>query len=1016
MPPLGDQKSDAVYWRSLDDLADAPSFRGRLEREFAEGTLSAISSATRRQFLKLAGASMALAGATGCRWPKENIVPFAGRPEDRNPGEAQRFATACELNGVGYGLLVTSYDGRPIKIEGNPLHPTNGGATDALTQAAILEMYDPHRSQSAVRREGGQTIRQTPGEFSRWAVDHFARFAQRRGEGLYVLAEASASPSVADMRARLTQAMPAMVWCEYEPLSRDNELEGSKLAFGDAYRTQLALDKADVIVCLDADLLMTHPAALRHARDFARGRRPEREAMNRLYVVEPAFSITGAAADHRLAVSTSDVWSIVRALLGELIQLGFDLPQLSPEMCESLLALSLASEQAGFVRTLAADLFANRGRSVVAAGARQPPVVHAVVHMLNAALGNVGHTVSYTVEPLPDRVTHVEAIRQLAQAARDGRVETLLILGGNPVFDAPADVAFASALAAAKTSIHLSLYDDETSGACTRHVPRAHWLESWGDVRAYDGTVSIAQPLIEPLYGGKTAGEMLALVLGEAAIKPFDIVRRTFGQKVGADPSAGAWRKALHDGVVADSAWDEVRPALRSDGWDALFGGVESQGQGGGIELVFCQDHSVYDGRFANNAWLQEMPDPMTKLTWDNAALIGPELANELKVATGDGVDLKLGSRRATLPAYVMPGQARGSVVVSLGYGRTCCGPVGDGVGYDVHALRTCDAMDVAHGLRITKASSGSTHPLACTQDHHAIGAVGERQKRKRQPVLVREATLTQYKRHNGRLEHGDHHPPLVSLWTEPSFDGHRWGMAIDLNACVGCGACVVACQAENNSPVVGKDQVINGREMHWLRVDRYFRGPPEQPAVALQPVPCMHCENAPCEQVCPVAATVHDEEGLNVMVYNRCVGTRYCSNNCPYKVRRFNFFNYRRDLTETEKMAMNPEVTVRSRGVMEKCTYCTQRIQLAKIKAKNERRPLRDGQIVPACAQTCPTGAIVFGDLGDPRSKVSKLRADGRAYAMLAELNVKPRTVYLAKLRNPHPKLVNEGDEHDGH
>jgi Fe-S-cluster-containing dehydrogenase component len=613
-------------------------------------------------------------------------------------------------------------------------------------------------------------------------------------------------------------------------------------------------------------------------------------------------------------------------------------------------------------------------------------------------------------------------------------VTTLLILGGNPAYDAPGNLpaggSFAEALGKVGTSIHLSLYRNETSRACTWHLPRAHALEAWDIFRNPDGSLAAAQPLIEPLYGGRTPAELLSLLLEQPARKAHDLARRTFSQATGGrgdapadDPDFEArWQAFLRAGWLAGSAASEAPARFRSPlvGPNLTKGLQELQELGrvrldrDNLELVFAPDGKVLDGRFANNAWLQELPDFLTKLTWDNAALLSPATAAALGVAQGDVVRLQWEGRQAELPVYVLPGQAAWSVTVSLGYGRTAAGRVGDGVGVDVNGLRHGLKFWGGPGLRLTR--SGRTHTLVCTQDHHAIDTLGADERRQRIGHLVREADLAEYREHPDFAAHrGPHHPPLLSLWQERGSEGHRWGMAIDLNSCIGCNACVVACQAENNIPVVGKKQVGKGREMQWLRLDRYFRGDAENPQVAHQPVACVQCENAPCEQVCPVAATVHSEEGLNVMVYNRCVGTRYCSNNCPYKVRRFNFFNYQKHLTETQKMAYNPEVTVRSRGVMEKCTYCVQRIQKAKIRAKNERRILGDGEIVPACAQTCPTQAIVFGDLNDPESRVAGLQAEQRAYRMLAELNVKPRTAYLARVRNPNPELSTAAGEQAG-
>ncbi|UCC31657.1 MAG: TAT-variant-translocated molybdopterin oxidoreductase [Phycisphaerales bacterium] len=1023
MPPLTTPTSGPTYWRSLDELADTPEFHKFVEGEFPNLTRQLPDSATRRQFLKLMGASLALGGMTGCRWPEEQIAAYANRPEGRTPGVPVRYATAMELGGVAAGLLVTSYDGRPIKIEGNPLHPINRGATDAFAQASVLELYDPDRSKSVIHRDGSQTLHRTWDEFAAFARSHFQPVRDREGAGLYILSESTSSPSLMAMRARVMDALPQAKWFEYEPISRDNERQGLAMVFRRPYRPHFALDRANAIVCLDADLLMNHPAAIKHARDFTAGRqvdhhgeRPDgRGSMNRLYVVESSYTVTGGMADHRYPVRSADVAMIAVHLAAELKARGLRIPFWQPargsrpgttpgasaaKLDGTLPPDSLRPP----IASIADELADHRGRCLIAVGPRQPAEVHALVCALNQALANVGRAVTYTAEPDPDRPTHLEAIASLTADLEAGQVDTVMILGGNPVYDAPADLEFGRLLASAKTSIHLGLHRNETSRSCAWHVPRAHYLETWGDARAYDGTVSIIQPLIRPLYEGKTPCEMLAMMLNEEPANAYDIVRRTFQQFHGDRDFETSWRRALHDGVVEDTRWRTSGPPVRNGTWVARLRErvKETAAKREEMEVVFRPDAGVYDGRFANNGWLQELPDPLTKLTWDNAALISPMMAEALDVKTGDMISLRVDGRKLEIAAYVMPGQAPGSMTLPLGYGRWAAGQVGNATGFNTYMLRTTSAMDFAAGAEVTKISRH--YKLATTQDHHAIAsAVGRRETQSRLGTLIREATVDDYTDDPEFAKHAVHHPPLVSLWEEHKYDrGHQWAMAIDLGVCTGCSACVLACQAENNIPVVGKEEVSRGREMHWIRVDRYFKGEPWAPQLACQPVTCHQCENAPCEQVCPVAATAHSKEGLNDMVYNRCIGTRYCSNNCPYKVRRFNWFNNHKDLTEIEKMIFNPEVTVRSRGVMEKCTYCVQRISAAKIAAKNERRTIRDGEITPACAQVCPTRAIVFGDLNDSASRVAKLHAADRAYTMLAELNVKPRTKYLARLRNP--------------
>ncbi|MHB0957083.1 MAG: TAT-variant-translocated molybdopterin oxidoreductase [Pirellulaceae bacterium] len=1023
MSSIDSSTASNKHWRSLAELDNAPEFRAFLEAEFPE--TADPGGLNRRRWLQIMGASFALAGVAGCEARKQELLPFAHRPEGRVPGQPQRYATAMDLSGHAIGLLVTCVDGRPIKIEGNPLHPQSLGATHALAQASLLSLYDPDRSQNPVERVGeGSIIHTGDTQRAKWAKfddvllgKHFARVQQRRGASFYVLSEATSSPTLARLRRQLLEQMPDAQWLEYEPLTDDQVLAGARAAFGKPVRTQLVIEKAQVIVCLDADLLASHPASLSYTRAFAKGREVVDGTMNRLYVVESAYSVTGAAADHRLPLRPSQLPAFVGQLHQAVERLAAAEPGTDGAASESYW------DQ--FVSVVARDLHAHRGTSVVAVGPQQPPEVHAAVHRLNALLGNVGQTIRYTAVSEPDRRPHVEAIVALAAAMHAGSVDTLLILGGNPVYDAPADVDFAGGLAKVPTSIHVGLYRDETALQCLWHVPQSHFLENWGDARSFDGTYSVVQPTIAPLHGGRSFAEILARVMGQTLPKPEELVKATFQDLAGGSFDEKLWRRTVHDGLLANSAWpDEAVPdeaALDTTGGalstEVSFG-MPPNGQ---FELVFLRDASVYDGRFANNSWLQECPDPLTKLTWDNAAVMSPATANALHVSDESLVTLQVGDMSLEVAVYRMPGWADGVVGLALGYGRTAAGSVGGWVeqaiapvGVNAYRLRTSQTMFVAAGLNV--ADGAGRFPLSVTQDHHAIDAVGLKERARRVPVLLREGSLAQYVAEPDFAQHMGHPPEsLESLWTEFSYEGqHRWGMSIDLSKCTGCNACVVACQAENNVPVVGKAQVKRGREMHWIRVDRYFQGDAERPeavAAAMQPVTCHHCELAPCEQVCPVAATVHSSEGLNDMVYNRCIGTRYCGNNCPYKVRRFNYFNYHKDLEdpsrEITKMVYNPDVTVRSRGVMEKCTYCVQRIQAAKIQTRIAGEPIPDGTLQTACQQVCPAQAIVFGDLADPTSRVRQWQQDARAYGMLAELNTKPRTMYLAKIRNPHPDLA---------
>jgi molybdopterin-containing oxidoreductase family iron-sulfur binding subunit len=730
--------------------------------------------------------------------------------------------------------------------------------------------------------------------------------------------------------------------------------------------------------------------------------------MNRLYAVEGVYSLTGAMADHRLRLHSRQIAPFLAALAARLGAPG----------APGLTSASVPGVDARWIDALAKDLLANRGKGLIVAGDRQPPAVHAAVCALNSHLGNTGKTVSY-YEQKDAVLPSVSSLASLVSAMNGGTIQTLVVLGGNPVFDAPADLDFAAAMVKVPHTIALGHAVDETSVKAEWHIPRAHYLESWGDARAVGGTVSVIQPLILPLFGGRTAAEVLALMIGGKERPGYDIVRETWKPILGEAEFDKKWNRVLHDGLLAGSELPEVSANLSGDAF-AELGRLIRGSEGDGLEIVFLPSPSLYDGRFANDGWLQELPDPLTKLTWDNPALVSHGTATTLGVESGDVVRVEYGGRSLELPVWVLPGMADGVVAVTLGYGRQHAGRVGSNVGFDTFILRGAKGSGFDAGVNVTKA--GRRYSLSATQEHGAMEG---------RPI-VRESTLAELRSQpaaevahaegghegaptragkegapspDGVFEEEPHH---FSLWKEHSYDqGHQWGMTIDLNACIGCNACMTACQSENNVPVVGKDQVGRAREMHWLRVDRYFSGDPEDPEMVFQPVPCMQCEDAPCEQVCPVAATVHDAQGLNVMVYNRCIGTRYCSNNCPYKVRRFNFYNFTKDTPSILKLAMNPDVTVRARGVMEKCTYCVQRINRVKIDAKLGGREIRDGDVKTACQQACPASAIEFGDLRDASSRVVKAKSDPRNYALLEELNTKPRTTYLAKVRNPNPELA---------
>ena len=1002
-----------AYWRSLDEVAETAEFRDYLRHEFPEQADTWTDAVGRRNFLKLMGASFALGGLACARQPLEVIVPYIRQPENQVPGGSRFFATAAPFRGMALGVLAESTMGRPIKIEGNERHPASLGAADAMTQASILSLYDPDRSQ-AVTRAG---LIGTWDAFFNAISLALAEHKVDGGDGLRLLTGTVASPTLAAQIGRLLDAYPKARWHLHEAADRDAVRAGARRAFGRDLEVSYRFDAADVIVTLDADFMSTEPGGLRYIRDFTARRRVrggERATMNRLYAIESTPTITGAAADHRLALPPGRIADLARDLA---VALG--VPAAGGRKGSGRAAAGATEGGAAvgrFIAAAAADLRAHHGHGLVLAGDQQPAGVHALAHAINHALGNLGGAVVLT-DPVEARPRHGDdSLRALADDMQAGAVKTLIMLGGNPAYDAPADLDFATRMARVGLRIHLSGWQDETSDLCHWHLPETHYLEAWGDLRAFDGTVTLQQPLIAPLYDGRSAIEVMALLLGEGGRGGHDLVRDHWktardGDGVGFD---AFWSAALHDGtvpgtvlpprqaapVLAAGALRHPAAASGEGGAAAGEGGLASGGaQGapdGDLEIIFRPDPSIWDGRHANNGWLQELPKPLTKLTWDNAALLGPREAEKRGLRDGDVVELAYRGRALEAPVFIVPGHADGCVTLHLGFGRTRAGRVGNGAGVNAYALRTSDAPGFGAGLRLRRIGAGAL--LATTQQHQSMEG----------RHLVRAATLGEYEADPHFAPHQGHEPGAdLTLHQPHTSDGPAWGMAIDLNACVGCNACVVACQSENNSPVVGKDQVSRGREMHWMRIDRYFEGGLDDPEVHHQPVLCMHCENAPCEPVCPVGATTHSTDGHNQMVYNRCVGTRYCSNNCPYKVRRFNFLAYSDLETPSRQLGYNPNVTVRTRGVMEKCTYCVQRISEARITAEKESRPIRDGEVVTACQASCPAEAIVFGDTHDPKSRVARLKSDPRSYGILTELNTRPRTTYLARLRNPNPALA---------
>ncbi|MFN7981224.1 MAG: TAT-variant-translocated molybdopterin oxidoreductase [Vicinamibacterales bacterium] len=981
-------KTGQAFWRTLDELADDPSFVERLHNEFPSEVEAITDPTTRRSFLKLMGASLALAGVTACTTqPEEAIVPYVRQPEELVPGKPMFYATAMTLGGVATGLLVESHEGRPTKIEGNPQHPSSLGAADVFAQASILNIYDPDRARALTNA----------GETTSWAAFLAAMKAvvaaqtPLQGAGLRILSETVGSPTLGAQIKELLARLPQAKWHQWEPVGRNNARVGSKLAFGEFVDARYDFEKADVIVSLDADFLGSGPGGLAYARQFAARRRPEEaEKMNRLYVLETMPTSTGSRADHRLALKPSEIGAAAKAIAAG-VGVGS--------------AGAASADVQKWATAIAKDLQAHRGTSLVIAGVSQPAAVHALAHAMNQALGNVGQTVVYTetVDAQPE--DHVESLKALVADMTAGKVDILVILGGNPVYNAPADLNFSQALDKVGSRVYLAQFLDETAERCQWQIPEAHFLESWSDARAHDGTASIVQPLIAPLYGGRTAHEVIAAFSERPERSAYDLVRAHWSE---AKPSADfdmAWRHWLHDGVIAGTAFEPKAVTLTAD---AASGQIAA---GSGLEVSFRPDPAVYDGRYANNGWLQELPKPITKIVWDNAVMASPTTAEKLKASNdvsskggehgtidSDVVEIKFKGRSVKGPIFAVPGHPDDCVTVHLGYGRTRAGHIGNGPGFNAYAVRTSDALWGGAGAEVV--ATGDSYPLACTQYHHLMEGRG----------MVRAVTKEEFLKDPKVVHEGfEEVPKTITLYPDFKYDGYKWGMSIDVNACIGCNACVVACQAENNIAVVGKDQVLRGREMHWIRIDAYFAGEHTEAGALetyFQPVPCMQCENAPCEVVCPVGATVHSHEGLNDMVYNRCVGTRYCSNNCPYKVRRFNYLLYSDWDTASYKLGRNPDVTVRSRGVMEKCTYCVQRINAAKIESEKANRKIADGEIKTACQQTCPSDAIIFGDLNDPNSRVARMKAEARNYTLVAELNTRPRTTYLAAVRNVNPEL----------
>ncbi len=986
------------YWRSIDELADTAEFQAAVEREFPSAAQEWVDPVSRRGFLKLMGASMALAGVAGCtKQPDEPIYPYVKAPEDLVLGKPMYFATANPLPTGAVPVLVKSDQFRPIKVDGNPEHAYNHGGSDVFSQGTLLELYDPDRSKHVIYR----------GENRSWA-----EFAQelrlkaatsKDGTGLYFLSATITSPTLARQWAAVQKAYPKATLVQYDPA-----IAGTWLTKG--LNVQYDLSQADVILSLDADFLSgaAYPGFHKLVRDYASRRKQPENGMNRLYAVESSTTTTGMKAEHRLGLRASEIPAFAAALAAAVGASGVSAP-----------SYAWTGEQTMFLNALAKDLKASGGKSAVIPGLYQDESVATLALSINTALGNVGKTVMVSSDPsIPLPSDHIADIKALVADMNAGKVDWLVILNGNPIYNAPADLKFGDAFNQVKVVAHLGANADETGQIAHWHIPAAHYLESWSDARAYDGTVSIVQPMIDPLYGGKTAHDVLQSLLDEPMLSAYEAVRTTQKDNIKGDFETG-WRKTLHDGWIADTTY--ASGATKA----TLSSQVPAPSSKDALEIIFRPDPNIYDGRWSNVGWLQELPKPVTSLSWDNAAIVSGATLTKLGLEEQDIVELAVGAGKVKAPVMVAPGHPDNSVTVYLGYGREFAGRVGSGAGFNAYLIRPSWAplyatgslkkVDGTWGLAVTK-SHYQDHRGKNLTEHgnqnwslEADEALGPR-------GIIRYATLEEFKANPNFAHEGEgHDTPDVgtSMFPNWTYPANKWAMSIDMNSCTGCNACIVSCYAENNIAVVGKQQVRIGRNMQWLRIDSYFEGDLAAPRAHFQPMTCQHCENAPCEQVCPVGATVHTPEGLNTMVYNRCVGTRYCSNNCPYKVRRFNFLLFSDYETESLKLSRNPDVSVRSRGVMEKCSYCVQRITVARIEADKENRPIRDGEVVTACQQACPAQAITFGNLNDPSSRVAKLHAQERTYQVLADQNTRPRTRYVAEVLNFNSELATEPVEH---
>jgi len=989
------------YWKSLKDISSEDDYN----RFLKQSEHNVDNGLSRRNFLSLIAASVALAGLEGCKKPVQKIIPYVEAEIGTIPGIPKYYASTLPFKNNALGVVIENHDERPVKVEGNEKHPTSLGKSNSFAQASTLEMYDPDRARG-VKFKGKKVD---------W--NEYLNFAKSindgNGKGLAVLMQESSSPTIKSIQEDFKKNLPNADWVVYESVNNENLYDGIELAFSKRLQPLYRLEKAQIIVSLGSDFLGVDDNNIYHTRKFAQNRNivDENSTMNRLYVAESSISSTGSSADHRLNVPQHEMENLLAELAYELKQLGLKIE-----------AKKVKSSNNLWVKAAAKDLFDGRGESIIIGGSSLSKEFHQLIALINY---NLKAPIDYY--PLNmSQVSSVKNFESLCKDMKDGKINNLIILGANPVYDSPVDFDFAESLKKVKNSVHLTNIIDETSKLCSWNIAMNHYFECWGDAMTYDGHVSIVQPQIMPLFDSKSIIQVLSPIVHSKEQSAYDTVKNVWKSKIVKSGNfEREWDKVLHDGLYKKPIFKKVNVKPASKISTAVLNNYSLDNDK--FEIVFCPSSSVYDGRYANNGWLQEIPKPITSLTWDNAALISIKVAKKLNIKNGQMLEISVGDNSINIPAFITPGQNQKSITLELGYGRKFNGRIGNEVGFNVYPLRSSDSPSFILNGSIKVLNE--TYPLASTQDHHGLeddkyaapgfDDLANKETQSRIPELVKQSTLDYYKDNPDWVQKKveQHKPDKKRSWADhsmynPDWDyskGPQWGMSIDLTSCTSCNACSIACQSENNIPVVGKQQVMNGREMHWIRIDNYFAGDPDNPEVSTQSVACVHCELAPCESVCPVAATTHSSDGVNQMTYNRCLGTRYCANNCPYKVRKFNFYNYTRDLPEVVQMAMNPDVSIRFRGVMEKCTYCYQRISSARITAENEGREIKDGDFQVACQQSCPADAIKFGDINDPNSEVSKAKRRNRDYALLAHLGTAPRTTYLAKIRNQNPMLVSK-------